>query len=147
MKARSILGAAAVFAALAAPGALAQPAQETLAPADWNAIRAVVTDQRDAIVAGDARRAYAYAAPGIRARFGDPATFLAMIRASYAQLADARDARLLDGAVIEGRVIQPLQLVMPDNAVWVALYTMERQRNGHWRISGCVLAPSTLRAT
>ena len=49
--------------------------------------------------------------------------------------------------VVEGRVIQPLQLVMPDETVLVALYVMERQRGGAWRVSGCLIAPSTLRST
>jgi len=29
----------------------------------------------------------------------------------------------------------------------VALYTMERQRGGRWRIAGCRIAPSTTLAT
>jgi hypothetical protein len=48
--------------------------------------------------------------------------------------------------VIEGRVIQPLRLVSPDNSVVVALYTMERQQAGGWKIAGCILAPSTVKA-
>ena len=52
----------------------------------------------------------------------------------------------LEGAVIEGSVIQPLRLVAPDNSVQVALYTMQKQPNGRWKISGCVLAPSTVQA-
>ena len=62
-------------------------------------------------------------------------------------LLEARDAHLLEGAVVDGRVIQPLQLVMPDDTVVVALYTMERQRGGAWRVAACMIAPSTLRAT
>jgi hypothetical protein len=30
--------------------------------------------------------------------------------------------------------------------VLVALYTMEKQDDGSWKITGCVLAPSTVRA-
>ena len=37
-------------------------------------------------------------------------------------------------------------LVAPDNSVLVALYTMEKQKDGRWRIAGCVLAPSTVQA-
>ena len=48
--------------------------------------------------------------------------------------------------MIEGSTIQPLRLVMPDGSVLVALYTMERQRDGSWRIAGCVIAPSTVKS-
>ena len=53
----------------------------------------------------------------------------------------------LEGAVIEGAVIQPLRLILPDNTVLVAIYQMERQKDGRWKIAGCVLAPSTVQAT
>jgi hypothetical protein len=69
-----------------------------------------------------------------------------MVRDGYAALLVARYAEFLEGAVIDGAVIQPLRLVGPDNSVLVALYTMEKQRDGRWRISGCVLAPSTVQA-
>ena len=141
------LRAAVAAAAFAVIGAAAQAPDPEPSPADWNAIRAVVEDQRAAIVAGDARRAFAYATPGIRARFGDARTFLAMVRGAYAPLAEARSAQPLEGVIVEGRVVQPLQLVMEDGAAITAIYTMQRQPGGHWRISGCVIAESALRST
>ena len=133
--------------ALASASALAQmPGVGTLPEQDWREIRSAVEAQRAALVAGDAQRAYGYAARGIREQFGDADTFMTMVRAAYGALIDARDAELLDGAVIDGQVIQPLRLVLPDNTVLVALYSMVRERGGAWRINGCVLAPSTLKA-
>ena len=44
-----------------------------------------------------------------------------------------------------GRSLE-LRLVAPDNTVLVALYTLERQPDGSWRITSCLLAPSTVRA-
>ena len=52
----------------------------------------------------------------------------------------------LEGAVIDGIVVQPLRLIDADNTVRVALYTMEKQASGEWRISSCRIAPSTVRA-
>jgi Domain of unknown function (DUF4864) len=118
----------------------------TLAVAEWNAIRKVISDQRTALKAGDAEKAFRHAAPGIRAQFGTPENFLSMVRASYDALLTARYAEFLEGAVIEGKVIQPLRLIAPDNTVQVALYTMEKQRDGRWKIAGCILAPSTVQA-
>ena len=48
--------------------------------------------------------------------------------------------------MIEGVVVQPLRLIAPDNTVLVALYTVERQHGGGWRITGCQIAPSTVQA-
>ena len=117
-----------------------------LTAAEWSAIRRTIDDQRKALRAGDARKAFSYASPGIRAQFQTPETFFAMVRDGYGALIAARYVEFLEGAVIEGAVIQPLRLVAPDNSVLVALYTMEKQKDGRWRIAGCVLAPSTVQA-
>ena len=114
--------------------------------ADWDRIRDVVTAQREALVAGDGERAFAFATPALRRQYGSAEAFMRMVRSGYQALVDARYVELLEGAVIEGSTIQPLRLVMPDGAVLVALYTMERQRDGSWRIAGCVIAPSTVKS-
>ncbi len=106
----------------------------------------MVTAQRDALVAGDGERAFAFATPALRRQYGSAEAFMRMVRSGYQALVDARYVELLEGAVIDGSTIQPLRLVMPDGAVLVALYTMERQRDGGWRIAGCVIAPSTVKS-
>ena len=131
---------------LACACALAQvPGTSTLPAQDWREIRRVVEAQRAALVAGDAVRAFGYASSGIREQFGDADTFMTMVRNAYGALIDAVDAEPLEGAVIDGQVIQPMRLVLPDNTVLIALYPMVKER-GVWRTNGCVLAPSTLKA-
>ena len=146
----------AVVCALAAawpslPGRAAGPGPgidpHAMRAADWTAIEQVIAEQRRALEAGDAVRAFSYASPGIRDQFGDAATFMAMVRAGYAPLLTARYTEFLAGAVIDGMVIQPLRLIDADNTVRVALYVMERQGDGRWRIGGCRIAPSAVQAT
>jgi hypothetical protein len=122
-------------------------AEPMLHAADWTAIKKVIAEQRSALKAGDAAKAFSYASPGIRNQFGDAANFIDMVRALYSALLTARYTEFLEGAVIDGTVIQPLRLIDTDNTVRVALYIMERQDNGTWRISGCQIAPSTVQAT
>ncbi len=134
------------LAAVLWPAATFAHAVETrLSKADWRAIRKVISQQLAALRADDADRAFSYASPGIRAQFGDAQTFMAMVRGAYSPLLVARYSEFLDGAVIDGIVIQPLRLIAPDNSVLVALYTLEKQK-GSWRITGCQLAPSTVQA-
>jgi hypothetical protein len=137
----------ALWFALATALAGAQvPVGPTHSAAEWEKIRAVVTAQREALVAGEGERAFAFATPALRRQYGSAEAFMRMVRSGYQALADARYVELLDGGVIEGSTIQPLRLVMPDGAVLVALYTMDRQRDGSWRIAGCVIAPSTVKS-
>jgi len=135
----------AIVAVLSIGAASAQAPEETLPKAEWHAIERVVRDQLAAFKAGDGEKAFTYASPGIRAQFVDAPTFIAMVRDGYAALLSARYTEFLEGAVIDGRVIQPLRLVAPDNSVVVALYTMEKH-DGRWKIAGCVLAQSTVKA-
>ena len=121
-------------------------AQGEPSASEWTEIKGVIAAQRDALVSGDGTRAFTYATPAIRRHFGDVATFMAMVRQSYAALIDARYVEFLDGAVIGGDIVQPLRLVMPDGTVFVALYGMQRQDDGVWRIASCVIAPSTVRS-
>lgn len=124
----------------------ARATDATLSKAEWQAVQQVIGQQLAALKAGRAEAAFGYAAPGIRARFATPAAFLAMVATSYAELLAARHTEFLEGAVIEGQVIQPLRLIAPDNKVSVALYIMERQPDGGWRIAGCAIAPSRVQA-
>jgi hypothetical protein len=124
-----------------------EDAHARLPASEWTAIRQVIDDQLAALRRGDAIGAFSFAAPGIRERFGDAPTFLAMVRESYAALLDARYTEYLDGAVVDDTTIQPLRLVMNDDTVLVALYQMRKGDDGRWRVAGCVIAPSTLRST
>ncbi len=124
----------------------APPAETELQAIEWQAIKGVIGEQLAALKAGDGPKAFAHASPGVRRQFGTADAFLAMVRTGYGALVAARYSEFLEGAVIAGDVIQPMRLVAPDNTVQVALYTMQRQPDGRWKIAGCVLAPSTVRA-
>ena len=119
--------AAATLLGIAVPRARAADTQ--LAKAEWQAIKKVISQQLAALRAGDGVKAFGYATPGIQAQFGD-----------------ARYDEFLEGAVIDGVIVQPLRLIGRDNTVLVAIYTMERGKRGGWRISGCMIAPSTVQA-
>ncbi len=140
-----------VFAAFALAASFSfaapPPGEQTLRLAEWKAIQRVIDDQLKALKAGDGTKAMTYSVPGLREQFGTPERFLRMVREGYSALLDARSSTFLEGAVIEGTTIQPLQLVLPDNSVVVALYQMEKQKDGRWRIAGCVIAPSTVQST
>jgi hypothetical protein len=118
-----------------------------LQPAEWKSIQLVIGEQLKALKDGDGNKAMTYSVPGIRQQFRTPERFLRMVREGYGALLDARYSTFLKGAVVDGITIQPLQLVLPDNSVVVALYRMEKQKDGVWRIAGCVIAPSTAQAT
>jgi hypothetical protein len=148
MRAPVSLRALALVAWLLSAAALAAPPPVGALPAEeWTAIRKVIGDQLQALKAGDGVKAMSYAAPGIREQFGTPDAFMRMVRDGYGALLTARRTQFLEGAVIEQVIVQPLRLVLPDDTVLVALYQMQRQPDGQWRVAGCLIAPSTVQST
>ncbi|HSV19600.1 MAG TPA: DUF4864 domain-containing protein [Casimicrobiaceae bacterium] len=142
---RALARLAAGCAALAWRDGLAQARSPAVSKSDWTAIKRVITEQLAALRNGDATRAFGYAAEGIRSQLGDAGAFMDMVRNGYGDLLAARYTEFLEGAVVDDVVIQPLRLVGADNTVRVALYTMQKDGR-RWRIAGCVIAPSTVKA-
>jgi DNA-binding transcriptional LysR family regulator len=139
--------AAVALSGPAAPAGAVPPGHAALQPSEWTAIKETIGGQLQALKAGDGAKAMSFSVPGIRQQFRSPERFMRMVRAGYGALLTARDSTFLEGAVVDGITLQPLQLVLPDNSVVVALYRMEKQKDGAWRIAGCVIAPSKVQST
>jgi len=138
----------AALLAVAVPSALAadaRPEHAALPDSEWKAIQRVVSTQLAELRRGDGTRAFAHATAALRLRFGNAETFMDMVRNGYDALLSARRTEFLEGAVIDGVTVQPLRLILRDDTVLVALYTMQKE-DGAWRIAGCVIAPSTVRS-
>ena len=130
--------------ALLLPGIAA--AQDTLSPGDAAAIERTIRGQLDAFGRDDAAGAYRYAAPNVREAFPTADGFMAMVRRSYAPVYRPRQVEFSELARRNGVVVQDVELVGPDGRPVVAAYTLERDRQGGWAITGCSLLPS-VRAT
>jgi hypothetical protein len=126
--------------------ALAWPAaaQEAALPTDDRAaIRGVIESQLAAFNRDDGETAFSFASPGIRNIFGDVETFMQMVREGYAPVYRSREAEFRDiTRLAETMWLQEVLIVGADGTVVMALYTMERQSDGVWKIAGCVLAPA-----
>ncbi|MCC7274852.1 MAG: DUF4864 domain-containing protein [Alphaproteobacteria bacterium] len=133
----------AVALLLAAPAAAQVPA----GPGERAAIRQVISDQIQAFRRDDAAGAFAFAAPAIQAMFGTPENFLAMVRNGYRPVYRPRAVEFRDLRETEGTLIQRVLVVGPDGVAEVALYVMERQADGSWRIAGCYLTKAEERTT
>jgi len=127
-----------VLALFLVGAAAASPAAE-VSVEDAVAIRAVITSQLDALARDDAARAFSFATEGIRERFGTADAFIDMVRTSYTVVYRPKSVHFEKPVIISGEVIQPVRMTDGEGQLWVALYPMERQANGVWRINGCQL--------
>ena len=107
--------------------------------ADARSIRSVIEAQIAAFLADDAPRAFSYAAPEIRTQMGTPERFVEMVRTSYPVVYRPASVTFLEAAVVDGEVFQAVQLVDANGGLWLALYSVQRQPDKRWRISGCMV--------
>lgn len=105
--------------------------------------RALIERQLDAFAHDDASGAYALAAPGIKALFPDADTFMTMVKTNYAPVYRHRSVEFGSVTVEGDTVEQMLTIVDPDNQVWSALYKLQRQPDGSWATTGCLLIKSS----
>ncbi len=110
--------------------------------ADRQSFEQIVLDQMAAFQADDGATAWSYASPGIRQRIGTPERFLGMVRNGYAPVYRPRAVTFSDVTDELGGPTQRAHIIGPRGNTWIALYGMERQPDGDWRISGCVLIRS-----
>lgn len=104
------------------------------------AARATIERQIDAFRRNDAVGAYAEAAPQIRNLFPSAESFIAMVAKGYAPVLRPRSYRFETAQeTAEDEIAQGVSLQDEAGLDWVALYTLQRQVDGQWRITGCQL--------
>jgi len=101
--------------------------------------RSIIRSQEQAFGRDDAAAAYAYAAPEIRERFPQAEIFLGMVRDRYAPVYRHKSFEFGEARAADGRIAQQVHIVDQDGVPWEALYTLERQDDGGFRIVGCML--------
>ena len=104
------------------------------------AIRNVILGQLNAFKQDDAEKAFSFAAPEIRRIFKSPQIFLHMVRKSYQAVYRPRSFEFRKMQRIEGQIVQPLAVVGPSGVKETALYVMEKQADGIWKIGACIMA-------
>ena len=106
---------------------------------DRAAIEAVIAGQIEAFRRDDGEAAYAFAAPNVRALFPTAEIFMRMVRSGYLPVYWPQAVRFAELVIENGEVVQRVLLRGPDGRAHLALYTMEHQPDGSWRIAAVVL--------
>jgi len=114
---------------------------------DVRNVRQVVEAQLRAMADGDGDKAFFYAAPAIRAQFGNGARFMAMVLGAYPMVVrPAATVFYRATPASDGQALQVVQLRDRQGRLWRASYLLLRSvrpADGPWRISGCVVVPDS----
>ncbi len=116
---------------------------QALSPADGSAIQGVIADQIQAFRHDDGATAFSFATPALREMFMTPENFMDMVRNGYQPVYRPRRYTFEPPRTEDGQIVERVDLVGPDGRRATAVYTMEQQPDGQWRIAGCrlIVAP------
>jgi hypothetical protein len=128
----------ALFAVFAGAQALAAR-ESTVSHADREAIRSVVQAQLVALREDKAELAFSYATPEVQRKSGSPERFMAMVRQSYQPVYRPRAVFFQNVTLMDGVPIQRVLFLDRNGAAVMAVFPMQRQVNGAWKIAGCML--------
>ena len=106
---------------------------------DIAAAQNVIRSQEQAFSRDDATSAYSYAAPGIRELFPEASIFMFMVQHSYAPVYRHRSFEFGEAREAGDAIAQRVHIVDENGEGWEALYTLERQADGTFKITGCTL--------
>lgn len=136
MNRRLFLFLVSLLVAPLAPIPMANAQSDSVGAGDRSAIQGVIESQIAAFRRDDGNEAFSYASPGIRARFQTVENFMSMVRSGYPAVYRPREMEMLDLKVRGETIQQEVLFVGPDGQVVKAVYSMEKQEDGTWRISG-----------
>ncbi len=130
---------AAIWLALSVPSLAGAGQADALGARDQQAIHNVIQSQLSAFRRDDGRDAFSYASPSIRRMFQTPEIFMAMVRGGYAAVYRPNAVEFVETSAKDGQTVQLMRFVGSDGVAVMAIYSMERQPDGTWKISGVYL--------
>ncbi|NUR12489.1 MAG: DUF4864 domain-containing protein [Bradyrhizobium sp.] len=99
----------------------------------------VIRAQEQAFARDDASAAYSYAAPAIREIFPSPDIFVSMVQNGYAPVYRHKSFEFGDSKSEGNWIAQRVHIIDANGEAWEALYTLEQQADGSYKITGCSL--------
>ena len=106
---------------------------------DVTAAQGVIRAQEQAFARDDATAAYSYAAPAIKEIFPAPDIFMSMVQNGYAPVYRHKSFEFGDSRTEGSSVAQQVHIIDANGEAWEALYTLEQQADGSYKITGCSL--------
>ena len=98
----------------------------------------VIAGQLEAFKKDDGATAYSFAAPIVKSLFPNPDIFMAMVKRGYEPV--YKNSKYIFGELAIdqfGRPAQHVIITADDGKRYEAVYSMQQQVDGSWKIAGC----------
>jgi hypothetical protein len=119
-----------------APAAQAGEVSQT----DAQEFQRIIAGQIAALNADDGQAAFSHASPMIQRMFQTTDNFMAMVKNGYQPVYRQKSYTFREAAErIAGLPTQEVTILDANGKTWTAVYTMQKQPDGAWKINGCTL--------
>jgi hypothetical protein len=104
--------------------------------ADKTAIIDMITGQLEAFKRDDSAAAFTFAAPLIKNQFENDVAFLEMVKRGYQPVYRSKSYEFTELKETNLGLTQTVRITDSMGDIWNALYRVEKQADGSWKISG-----------
>ena len=101
--------------------------------------QSVIRAQEQALGRSDAAAAWSYASPAIKKLFPQADIFMSMVQNSYAPVWRHKSFEFGEARTEGHWVAQRVHIVDENGEAWEAMYTLEQDADGSFKITGCSL--------
>ena len=112
-------------------------ARAEISQTDTDQIRSVISGQLSAFQTDDGVKAFSFASPKIRGIFGDSDNFISMVKSGFPAVYRPQSVQFLEIQDTPNGPVQDVYIIGPDGVPAVARYSLQKQPDGVWKISGC----------
>lgn len=106
-------------------------------PGNRAVTQAIIEAQLAAFRQDEGAKAFSFASPDIQRVFESPENFMQMVKSNYRVVYRNAQVKFLSFQGDESFAQHVVQMVDENNALWSVLYTLEKMKDGSWRISSC----------
>ncbi len=114
---------------------------EDVSPTDQTETQAVISDQISAFQSSEFDRAFSHAAPNIRSVFKTADRFISMVKGGYQPLFNPDFYSFGRNTFLYGEIYQEVLATDQNGKQWQAVYTLKKQPDGSWKITGVKMEP------
>jgi len=136
---KRFLATAGLVVALGVPWWSSAAAVDAITHADAIAIHETVQSQLEALSNDDAASAFELATPEKRMQIGNADNFLRLIKQEYDPIYRYQRVIFSRPEILHGDAIQVVRVTDGYSRVWLAVFWMQQDENGSWKIDGCQL--------
>ena len=141
---RRLIFMASLLAIIAMPFSTVRSIAAPLPPDDVAMIQEAIRGQLHALSEDDADSAFELTSPSIRSQMGSPENFLRLIKEEYGPIYRHLVVIFSAPQALGDAIIQIVRLTDRESRVWLAIYNMQRDMTGNWKIDGCQLLQTSV---